>query len=90
MTDLTNLLQEAVQRVLVEGQEAILLQAQDELRLSVRLEGQQVGEALPQGPLLRRALLRRTARDDDRPRRPPRWSDVRQPRCRFPDLHLLT
>ncbi|TNN75061.1 hypothetical protein EYF80_014807 [Liparis tanakae] len=61
----------------------------DELRLLVRLEGQQVCEALSERPVLRRALLYRAAGDDDGPRRPPERGHVGEARSRFPDLDLL-
>lgn len=84
-----HLLQVAVQGVLFYLWEAIFLQPQDQLRLLVRLEGQQVYKALPERSVLSAAFLLHTARNDYGPRRPPQRSDVRQARCRFPDLDLL-
>lgn len=86
---MSDLLQMAVQRVFVHLWKAILLQPQDHLRFLVRLEGQQVHEALTQRPVLRHAFLQRTAGDEDWSRRPPWRCDIGEGRCRFPDLHLL-
>jgi len=86
----THLLQVAVQSVLVRLREAVLLHPQDELRLPVGLEGQQVCEPLSERSLLRTALLHRVAGDDDGPRRPARRGHIRQARRRLPDLNLLT
>ena len=85
-----HLLQVAVQSLLVGLREAVLLQSEDELWLSVGLQGKQVGEPLSERSLLRGALLQSTAGDDDGSRRPPRRRHVRQTGSRFPDLNLLT
>lgn len=84
-----HLLQVAVQGVLVRRQEPVLLQPQDQLRLLVGLQSQQVHEALAERPVLRCVLLLRAAGDDDRPRGPPQRRNVRLRKCRFPDLNLL-